>query len=77
MSEFTQALFLLHYFQSGALREVAQQNPLYFQSGALREVAQQNPKYFQSGALSSKTESPLPESQKKLNFFELFYIFKR
>jgi hypothetical protein len=61
MSEFTQALFLLHYFQSGALREVAQQNPLY----------------FQSGALSSKTESPLPESQKKFNFFELFYIFKR
>jgi hypothetical protein len=54
------------------LREVAQQNPLYFQSGALREVAQQNPLYFQSGALSSKTESPLPESQKKLNFFELF-----
>jgi hypothetical protein len=53
MSEFTQALFLLHYFQSGALREVAQQNP----------------KYFQSGALSSKAESPLPESQKKLKIF--------
>jgi hypothetical protein len=61
MSEFTQVLFLLHYFQSGALREVAQQNPLY----------------FQSGALSGKTESPLSESKKAQNIMSIFYIFPK